>query len=188
MPTLETCPIPDRHDRTAASRQHTRLAIIAEKWEDGENPEIIMREYGATYDGMKSMIRSNPDVHIPGTMRKQMHKVARTVYPKGQKPQNRSRWVQHEKNYYTHEILFLNQFNIPALEILDRLDVSWAMWNQIIEENHLTRLQDETYNACRWHYLKQQHPDWTDQQITQARHAENNTFNKFMQDGQPVLS
>ncbi|MCC7958540.1 DUF7188 family protein, partial [Klebsiella pneumoniae] len=85
-------------------------------------------------------------------------------------------------------ILFLNQFNIPALEILNRLDVSWTMWKQIITENHLTRLQDETYNACHWHYLKQQHPDWTDQDITQAQHAGNNTFNQFMQDDQPALS
>ena len=91
-------------------------------------------------------------------------------------------------SYYTHEILFLNQFNIPALEILNRLDVSWTMWKQIIEENHLTRLQNETYNACHWYYLKQQHPDWTDQQITQAQYAGNNTFNQFMQDEQPALS
>ena len=36
--------------------------------------------------------------------------------------------------------------------------------------------------------LKQQHPDWTDQQITQARHAGDGSFNQFMQDDQPVLS
>ena len=187
MPTMETCPIPDRRDRTAASRQHARLQIIAEKWEDGDDPYEIMREYGATYDGMKSMIRSNPDVHIPDIMRKQMHKVARTVYPKGKKSQNKSNWEQYEKEYYTHEILFLNQYNTPAIEILDRLDVSWAMWKQIITENHLTRLQNETYNACRWHYLKQQHPDWTDQQITQARRASESSFNDFMQDDRPAL-
>ncbi|PZU02274.1 MAG: hypothetical protein DI619_05380, partial [Francisella sp.] len=120
-------------------------------------------------------------------MAKRLHKVCREAYPKNQPNRHRSGWDQYEKEYYTHEILFLDQFNIPAIEILDRLDVSWTMWKQIITENHLTRLQDETYNACRWHYLKQQHPDWTDQDITQAQHAGNNTFNQFLQD-EPVLS
>ena len=100
---------------------------------------------------------------------------------------HRSGWGQYEKEYYTHEILFLNSFNVPAIDMLKRLDISWTMWKQIITENHLTRLQNETYNACRWYYLKQQHPDWTDQQITQAQHAGNNTFTMFMQDAQPAL-
>ena len=71
--------------------------------------------------------------------------------------------------------------------MLRRLDVSWKMWKHIIAENHLTRLQNETYNACRWYYLKQQHPDWTDQDITQAQHAGDGSFNQFLQD-EPVLS
>lgn len=188
MDPLDTCPIPNRRNISQTARRRIRLAICAEKWADGEDPTYIMHTWGTTYDGMRSMIRSNPDIKLPDDMAKRLHKICREAYPKNQPNRHRSGWDQYEKEYYTHEILFLNQFNIPALEILDRLDVSWTMWKQIITENHLTRLQDETYNACHWHYLKQQHPDWTDQQITQAQHAENNTFYQFMQDDQSVLS
>lgn len=188
MDPLDTCPIPGRRNTSQAARRRIRLAIIAEKWADGVDPLRIMHTWGTTYDGMRSMIRANPDIKLPDDMAKRLHKICREVYPKNQPNRHRSGWNQYEKEYYTHEILFLNQYGIQALEILNRLDVSWTMWKQIITENHLTRLQDETYNACHWYYLKQQHPDWTDQQITQAQHAGNNTFNQFMQDDQPVLS
>lgn len=187
MDPLDTCPIPGRCDTSKAARRRIRLAICAEKWADGEDPLRIMHTWGTTYDGMRSMIRANPDIRLPDDMAKRLHKICREAYPKNQPNRHRSGWDQYEKDYYTEEILFLDSFNVPALEILDRLDVSWTMWKHIINENHLTRLQNETYNACRWHYLKQQHPDWTDQDITQAQHAGDGSFNQFLQD-EPVLS
>ena len=87
---------------------------------------------------------------------------------------------QYEKNYYTEEILFLDQFNVPALEILNRLDVSWTMWKHIINEQHLKRLQQETDNACQWANLRKQHPDKTDQEITQMMYNNQVTFSKVM--------
>ena len=99
-----------------------------------------------------------------------------------QKPAQQApkRWDQYEKNYYTEEILFLDQFNVPAIEILNRLDVSWTMWKHIINEQHLTRLQQETDNACQWANLRKQHPDKTDQEITQMMYNNQVTFSKVM--------
>lgn len=105
----------------------------------------------------------------------------------GSLPQKPAQQAPKRMGPVREEILFLNSFNVPAIDMLKRLDVSWTMWKQIITENHLTRLQNETYNACRWYYLKQQHPDWTDQQITQARRTSESSFNDFMQDDRPAL-
>lgn len=180
MDPLDTCPIPGRRDTSKAARRRTRLAICAEKWADGVDPLRIMHTWGTTYDGMRSMIRANPDIKLPDDMAKRLHKICREAYPKNQPNRHRSGWDQYEKQYYTEEILFLDQFNVPALEILNRLDVSWTMWKHIINEQHLTRLQQETDNACQWANLRKQHPDKTDQEITQMMYNNQVTFSKVM--------
>lgn len=180
MDPLDTCPIPNRRNTSQTARRRIRLAICAEKWADGDNPLHIMHTWGTTYDGMRSMIRANPDIRLPKDMTKHLHKVCREAYPKNQPNRHRSGWDQYEKDYYTEEILFLNSFNVPAIDMLRRLDVSWTMWKQIITENNLTRLQQETDNACQWANLRKQHPDKTDQEITQMMYSNQVTFSKVM--------
>ncbi len=110
MDPIDTCPIPNRRNTSQAARRRIRLAICAEKWADGEDPTYIMHTWGTTYDGMRSMIRANPDIKLPDDMAKRLHKVCREAYPKNQPNRHRSGWDQYEKEYYTHEILFLDQF------------------------------------------------------------------------------
>lgn len=165
MKAIKDCPVPGRKDWPKRSRQKARLAIIAEQWRDGVDPEDIILTWGGPYNGMKAMMRRHHDIDIPEDMRKNLHYYCQKVYPNGRDDSHKSGWKRYEHDYYTREILHLNFFGVTAQEMLQRLDVPWMMFQDIINEQHLTRLQQEIHELYQFRQMRKDHPDENDTQI-----------------------